>query len=129
MITRVHNLSAINCSMSLLDDIRSQPKHIREMMFAFCVIITVSLVGLIWFRSFEEDLFVLINPDPEKQAQFFADRDKNTPTLIASVNNTLAVLRGTISEIFLLGSDNADNEDSISKSDQKTYLLPLPGNK
>ena len=115
--------------MSLLDDIRNQPKHTREMMFAFCVIITVSLVGLVWFRSFEEDLFVLINPDPEKQAQFYANRDKNTPTVIASVNNTFSVLRGAISEIFLLGSDNTDNEDSISKSDQKTYLLPLPGNR
>lgn len=115
--------------MSLLDDIRNQPKHIREMMFAFCVIITVSLVGLIWFRSFEEDLFVLINPDPEKQAQFYANRDKNTPVLLASFNNTLATLRGAVSEIFLLGSDNVDKEESISKSSQKTYLLPLPGKK
>lgn len=115
--------------MSLLDDIRNQPKHIREMMFAFCVIITVSLVGLVWFRSFEEDLFVLINPDPEKQAQFYVNRDKNTPALIASFNGTLATLRGAVSEIFLLGSDNTDEEGTISKPSQKTYLLPLPGKK
>lgn len=115
--------------MSLLDDIRSQPKHVRELMFAFCVIITVSLVGLVWFRSFEEDLFVLINPDIEKQAQFYANRDKNTPILLASFNNTMATLRGAVSEIFLLDSDNVDKEESISEPSQKTYLLPLPGNR
>ncbi len=115
--------------MSLFDDIRNQPRHIREMMFAFCVVITVSLVGLIWFRSFEKNIFVLMNPDPKKQEQFFAERAKNTPTLVASFNTTYSVLRGAISNIFLLGNGGSIEKVEVNQSDQKTYLLPLPGNK
>ena len=115
--------------MSLLDDIQKQPRHIREMMFAFCVIITVSLVGLIWFRSVETRLFVLMNPDPAKQEQFFAERDKNTPTLVASFNTTYSTLRGAISGIFLLGNKDKINTTENVKSDQKTYMLPLPDRK
>ena len=115
--------------MSLLEDIRKQPRHVREMMFAFCVIITVSLVGLVWFRSFEKNIFVLINPDPKKQEQFFAERAKNTPTLIASFNTTYSVLRGAISQVFLLGNTKSSSETEIQdiQSSQKVYLLPLPG--
>lgn len=52
-------------------------------MFVLCVIITVSLVGIVWFRSFEEDLFVALNPQPEKQEEFYAERALREPTLFA----------------------------------------------
>jgi len=115
--------------MSLFEDIRRQPRHVREMMFALCVVITVSLVGLIWFRSFEKNIFVLMNPDPKKQEQFFAERAKNTPTLVASFQSTYGVLKAGISQIFLLGdSKDIEKTDTVAPS-QKTYLLPLPGKK
>src|SRR3989344_8703925 len=110
--------------MSLLDDIRNQPRHMREIMFGFCVVITISLVGLIWFRSFEEDLFVLLNTDPKKQEQFFAERDKNTPALVASMRTSYEGLRAAISAVLLLESGPEKVENT--KSTDKPYLLPLP---
>ncbi|OGN10039.1 MAG: hypothetical protein A3J46_04230 [Candidatus Yanofskybacteria bacterium RIFCSPHIGHO2_02_FULL_41_11] len=114
--------------MPLLEDIRNQPRHIREIMFGFCVVITVSLVGLIWFRSFEEDLFVLLNTDPKKQEQFFAERSKNTPTLVASMRTSYDGLRAAISTLLLFeGGEEIENKKSGSTD--KPYLLPLPGKK
>ncbi len=110
--------------MSLLNDIRQQPRHIREIMFAFCVIITVSLVGLVWFRSFEEKIFVMMNPDPAKQDQYFAQRRENMPTLFASIQNSYKGLRAAVSGIFLLGNEEETQGDIKTK--EKTYLLPLP---
>ena len=110
--------------MSLLQDIRNQPRHIREVMFAFCVVITVSLVGLIWFRSFEETIFVMMNPDPAKQDKFFALRQENTPTLFAGISNSYQGLRAAISGFLVFGDDLEESEDI--KSDEKVHLLPLP---
>lgn len=95
-------------------------------MFAFCVIITISMVGLVWFRSFEENLFVLLNTDPEKQANFFAERAKNTPTLFASVQKSYDGLKATLSELLLFDEakkEDANNFESV-KSEEKVYLLP-----
>lgn len=69
--------------MSFLDEIREQPRYIRETMFGLCVVITVSIVGIIWFRSFEKNLFVALNPQPEKQEEFYAKRADREPTLFA----------------------------------------------
>lgn len=112
---------------SLLKEIRRQPRHIREIMFAFCVVITVSLVGLVWFRSFEETLFVMMNPDPAKQEKFFAQRKENTPTLFASIQTSYNGLKAVISDMLLFDNDGANEEGESIKSKNKTYLLPLPG--
>jgi len=96
-------------------------------MFAFCVVITVSLVGLVWFRSFEEKLFVMMNPDPKKQELYFAQRRENMPTLFASIQNSYQGLRAAISSVLLFGDDEANDENI--KSNEKTHLLPLPGRK
>lgn len=99
-------------------------------MFVFCVVITVSLTGLIWFRSLETKLFVLMNPDPKKQAEFFALRDEHTPALLANLQNSYGVLRGAVSTVFSLKDEIANTAKTADiKSNQKTYLLPLPGNK
>ena len=31
-------------------------------MFSLCVVTTVSLVGMVWYNSFEKNLYVLLNP-------------------------------------------------------------------
>ena len=74
--------------MSFLDEIRKQPRYIREFMFGLCVVTTISIVGIVWFRSFEEDLFVALNPQPEKQEEFFTERSQREPTLFALFTNT-----------------------------------------
>lgn len=116
--------------MSFLDEIRKQPKHVREIMFGFCVVITVSLVGIVWFRSFEEDLFVMLNPEPEKQEKFYAERDQRTPLVYASVTNALGSLRATMYNA--LGFFNDYSSSDMKENQEYTgevHKLPLSGDK
>ena len=119
--------------MSFLDDIRKQPRHIREIMFSLCVITTISLVGMIWFRSFEKDLFVMMNPEPEKQARFFAERDKRTPLIYADVTKAFVNLRATMYGALGFLDDYNSSQVKVEKDDSEikgeTHMLPLSGDK
>lgn len=117
--------------MSFLDDIRKQPRHIREIMFGFCVVITVSLVGLVWFRSFEKDLFVMLNPELEKQEKFYAERKKRTPLVYASVTKALGNLRATLYDAFGFFDDYNSKQVQVEEEEYKgeAYKLPLSGDK
>ena len=116
--------------MSFLDDIHKQPKYVREIMFAFCVVITVSLVGIIWFRSFEEDLFVKLNPEPEKQEQFFAERAKRTPVAYATITKALNNLQATFYNALGLFGDMSSTEVRVEEEYKgDTYKLPLSGDR
>ncbi len=116
--------------MSFLDEIKRQPQYVREIMFGLCVVITVSLVGLVWFRSFEENLFVILNPEPEKQAQFYAERDKRTPLVFANVTAALGNLRATVYSAMGFFKDYSSSQIKVEE-DLKgdTHKLPLSGNK
>ena len=116
--------------MSLLDDIRKQPRHVREIMFGLCVVITVSLVGMIWFRSFEEDVFVMLNTDKEIRAKFYAERDKNAP-LYANLTKAVGELRAVLYNAFGFFDDyNSEGVINIeSDLEGKTYKLPISEDK
>lgn len=116
--------------MNFFDDIKKQPRHIREIMFGLCVVITISLVGLVWFRSFEEDVFVLLNTDSVRQAQFYAERAGRTPTVYAAATKALGNLRATMySALGFLG----DYGSSVVKVEEEyeggAKQLPLSGDK
>lgn len=116
--------------MSFLNEIKKQPQHVREIMFGFCVIITVSLAGIVWFRSFEEDLFVMLNPEEEKQERFYAERDQRTPLIYASVVGALGDLRATIYNA--LGFFNDYSSSGTKQEPEYTgevHKLPLSGDK
>ncbi len=116
--------------MSFLDEIRKQPQHIREIMFGLCVITTVSVVGMIWFRSFEEDLFVLLNPELEKQDQFYAERSKRTPTVYANVTKAFGNLRATLYDAMGFFEDyNSKQIDVGEELEGEAHKLPLSGDK
>lgn len=116
--------------MSLLNDIRKQPRHVREIMFGLCVVITVSLVGMIWFRSFEEDVFVMLNTDEQIQAKFYAERDKNAP-IYANLVNAVGGLRAVLYDAFgFLDDYNSGGEINIeSEFEGKVYKLPISEDK
>jgi hypothetical protein len=116
--------------LSFLDEIRKQPDHVREIMFALCVVITISLVGLVWFRSFEEDIFVMLNPEPDKQEQFYAEREKRTPTVYANVTAALGNLRASMYGALGFFNDYNSGKDKTGE-DLKgdTHKLPISGDK
>ena len=116
--------------MSFLDEIRKQPSHVREIMFWFSVVITVSLVGMVWFRSFEENLFVMMNPEPEKQAKFYADRAGRTPVVYANVTKALGSLRATLYNSFGFFNDYSSNEVKVDEEyTGEVHKLPLSGDR
>ena len=116
--------------MSFLNEIRKQPQYVREIMFVLCVVITISLVGLVWFRSFEENIFVMLNPEPEKQAKFFAERDKQTPVVFASVTAALGNLRASMYNALGFFKDYNSNQAKVDDELKgETHKLPISGDK
>lgn len=110
--------------MSMLKNIQEQPQHIREIMFGLCVVITVSLVGAVWFKDFQKDMYVLLNPEEVQEERFLAQ--ENSESLFGALGQTL----GDMSSIFtdLWGSGSSGDEATIeveNKTSDRVYLLPL----
>ena len=119
--------------MSLLEDIKNQSKLTREIMFGLCCVITISVVGLVWFRSFEKNLFVLLNPEQEVQKQYFASQGNSS--LFGNIGNAINDLKASVLGVFKNGSSLEVNKDGNSASptptvkQNKVYVLPLSGSK
>ena len=116
--------------MNFLDEIRKQPKHIREIMFALCVITTISLIGMIWFRSFEKDMFVLLNPSQEVQDKFFAERSQRTPTVYANVTKAFVNMRASVYDAMgFLKDYNSNQVDVDPEYKGEARKLPISGDR
>ena len=123
-------------SKNLLQEIRSQPEHIRHIMMWLCVVTSFSLVGLVWFRSTQARFVAMLNP-PERleapAADRFADRDlrkteeerilaakeEKSPSPLASIRNSFNLLRASIGE--LLGSSQ---EEIMRSGESRTLQNP-----
>ena len=107
--------------MSFLDELRKQPKHHRELMFGLCVVTTFSLVGMVWYNSFEKNLYVLLNPEEVTDQRNLATanggapskagaENKNVPSLLGDIGQTGKDLKASFYNIFnLTGDDKKDN--------------------
>jgi len=99
-------------------------------MFALSVVTTIALVGMIWFRSFEEDLFVLLNPEQEKQNQFYAERENRTPTIYANITEAIVNVRASIYDAMGFLDNYNSKEIEIEEEYQgEVNKLPLSGDK
>ena len=112
--------------MSFLDEIRKQPRHHRETMFGLCVVTTISLVGMVWYNSFEKNLYVLLNPEETTNQRNLAE-NKNMPSLFGDIGKTGQDLKAAFYNIFnLTNSDKKENVESGNNTDSgRVYLLPL----
>ena len=116
--------------MSFLDEIQKQSRSTREAMFALSIIITVSLVGFVWFRSFERNLFVLLNPEQEKQEIFFAKQKEGTESIFATIGQAGTNLKAVISDLWgFLDNDDREALNRIPGFNSRVYELPLEGDK
>ena len=129
--------------MSFLDEIRKQPQHHREIMFGLCVVTTISLVGMVWFNSFEKNLYVLLNPEDSANQRNLATanggapstagaQNNNVPSLLGDIGKTGQDLKAAFLNIFNLTS-NEENENVVEKEKPsepaRVYTLPLSGSK
>ena len=111
--------------MSFLDDIRNQPQETREIMFGLAVFITVLAIGMIWFRSFQKNLYVLMNPEGDVEKALAVEKAP-VPSLFGYIGNSLADIKGLVSGF--LGGDEENIELKGFKSsvkENKVYTLPL----
>ena len=89
-------------------------------MFVFAVVATVSLGGLVWFNSFQHNIFALLNPGESFQERFYAQARPATP--FAFIGKGLNGLRASIYS-FLNIQDTSTPSHPAQKN--KAYLFPI----
>lgn len=111
--------------MSFLDDIKNQSQHVREIMFGLSVFITVMLVGIIWFHSFQRNIYVLLNPEDGLE-KALAVESAPVPSLFGFIGKSLGDVKGLVSG-FLGGEDAGVELKGFrdTNRESKVYTLPL----
>ena len=116
--------------MSLLNDIRKQPQSTREVMFGLAVFITVLAIGMVWFRSFQKNLYVLMNPEEDVE-KALAVENAPVPSLFGFIGSSLSDIKGLVSG-FVGGEEESvelKGFQSSAKKENKVYTLPLSEHK
>lgn len=113
----------------IIHEIRQQPSHIRELATVLCTVVVVAIVGLVWFSSFQKDMYALLNPEQKSEAQdkLFAQESKS---LFGSIFQVLSDGKAQISNLFS-GSGEVDitNNPSESNTPASAHPLPVSGSK
>ena len=86
----------------ILEEIKQQPPHIREVFMWLCVVITFSLIGFAWFRSTSEQFVALLNPDQVNGNQVGQAKPKTTtpPSPFANLFISFKDLTANIRTLF-----------------------------
>lgn len=115
-------------------------------MFALSVVIVVSLVGVVWFNSFQKNIYVMLNPDKETEQKFFAGGnpkfanlyDKKTttdiPSLFSNIGQAGKDLKAAVLNILNVKNNSVEvapqaGAEMKETKNAKAYLLPLAGDK
>src|SRR3989344_6435899 len=115
--------------MSFLNDIKNQPQHTREITFYLSVFITILLVGMVWFRSFQTNLYVLMNPEGDVE-KALAVENASVPSLFGFIWQTAGEVKGLVSGFL---GDEVDMDGNLNRERKiesgKVYTLPLSEHK
>jgi hypothetical protein len=119
---------------SILDEIRRQPDHIREVFMWVFVVIIFSVVGFAWFRSTEKQFVALLNPDQAQEQRILAEKNKakEGPSPFAMIGNSFSGLKASIAELFLgIKSNDFEirNEGAGPTVSVPPQELPISGEK
>jgi len=98
-------------------------------MFGLSVFITVLLVGMVWFRSFQKNLYVMMNPEEDAE-KALAVENVSVPSLFGYIWQSAGEVKGLVSG--LLGDnkqETRDRQDKIQVENGKVYTLPLSEHK
>lgn len=114
--------------MSLIKHIRSQSVFVRGIMFALSVVTVLSLVGMVWFQSFQQNLYALLNPEAQDQQRFFA---QGIPSPLAFIGQLFSNMRASVTDLFG-GSVPDDFDKNTGMGDnlaRRARLFPLSADK
>ena len=90
----------------LLNEIREQPEHIREIFMWVMVVMTFSVVGFFTMRSTFGRLAVLINPDAadsENTTVIVKDKQNNSP--LDLLGESASDIKANLSDLFKSSDD------------------------
>ncbi len=115
---------------SIIHEIRNQPHHVRQLATILCTIAVVAVVVLVWFNSFQHDIYALLNPDqnPQAQDQLFAQQSKS---LFGSILQTISDGKAQILNLFS-GKSQTDVVPPASQTNSPSdaaHPLPVSGSK
>jgi len=103
----------------MLNKIKKQPEHIREIMMWVCVSVMFFVVGGIWFASFKNNLTTMLNPETEKEVK---TAQGSSP--LSFITNGFKNLKANISD--LIGTiKNEDKKVESSLPKVEPNKLPL----
>jgi hypothetical protein len=112
---------------AIIKEIRNQPHHVRELATVLCTIVVVAIVGIVWFHSFQHDIYAMLNPTdaPQAQDQMFAQQ---STSLFGSMFQALKNSSAEISNFFSgKGSQtNIVNTQTYQTNSPSTATHPLP---
>ena len=111
----------------IIHEIRNQPHHVRALATVLCTVVVVAIVVAVWFNSFQKDIYALLNPEQQSQAedQRFA---KESKSLFSSILQTLDDGKAQILNLFD-GESQTDVINDRSTSNNSIHLLPISGNR
>ena len=110
---------------SFLHEIHRQPEHVRQLLAGLCTVAVVSLVTLVWFRSFQQDIYALLNPadEPQAQDQMFA---RESSSLFGSIIQAFKDTGAQVSGLLTNESSRSQITNTTNSSDQNSTSSPHP---
>jgi len=105
--------------MSLLNEIRNQSEGVRKAMFALSLIMILSLVGTMWFRSFQSNVYALLNTGeaPAGEQSQFADQKNdaaNDQTPFALIGSMFKGLGAQVSSLWIAPQGPAPKDQDLA---------------
>ncbi len=92
---------------SLLEEIRNQPQHIREVFMWLCVVITFSMVSFFWFQSTAKEFVAIVNPEQARADRALVQKNSSDqPSVLATISQSASTLKASVLEILGLNKDN-----------------------
>lgn len=110
---------------TIIHDIRQQPHHIREIATLLCTIVVVAVVVLLWFHSFQKDMYAMLNPgdQPAAQDQTFA---KQSQSMFSSIMSTINDGKAQISAFFSGSAGQTDISNNTQSTTDTSASAPHP---
>jgi hypothetical protein len=113
----------------IIHEIRQQPQHIRELATALCTIVVVAVVVVVWFHSFQHDVYALLNPSQETQVgqdRLFAQQSQS---LFGTIGDVFKNSKAQISSFFNGQGTQTNFVNNQTAGDSSAHALPVSGSK
>ena len=114
---------------TFIKEIQKQDRSVREFMFALSIITSFSLVGMIWFSSFQKNMYAILNEAPEEETKFFAQEESKN--LFGYFKETYKDGKALIGNLFSRDSSES-NDIQVQREEpnqNEVHVLPVSNTK